>query len=75
MSNLYLPVRAHGSVAIAICPRCQKKVQYADLKQDPNNKSYYCGECVDELDPWLLPARRPEDISLQRPRPDVKLEE
>jgi hypothetical protein len=74
MSRLYLPVNAHGSVAIAICPRCQKKVQYAALKQDPNNQNWYCAECVDLYDPWKLPARRPEDISLQHPRPDTELE-
>lgn len=71
MSNLYLPVSAKGSVAISVCPRCQKKMQYADLRQDPNNKQWYCGECVDIYDPWRLPARRAEDISLQHPRPDV----
>ena len=73
--SLYLPVSAKGSVAIAVCPRCQKKMQYADLKKDPNNGNYYCGECVDLYDPWRLPARRTEEIGLQHPRPDVKLEE
>lgn len=75
MSNLFLPVNTHGPVAISVCPRCQKKVQYAALKKDPNNLQWYCKDCVDELDPWRLPARRAEDISLQHPRPDVKLEE
>ena len=75
MSNLYLPVRTKGSAAIAVCPRCQKKVYYDDLKQDPNNKNWYCGECVDIYDPWRLPAHKTEDISLQHPRPDVKLED
>jgi len=71
--SLYLPVRAKGTVAIAVCFRCQKKVHYDALRQDPNNKQYYCGECVDLYDPWRLPARRPEDISLQHPRPDEEL--
>lgn len=72
--SLYLPVKTKGSAAIAICMRCQTKVYYDDLKKDPNNSNYYCEDCVDVLDPWRLPARRVEDISLQRPRPDVKLE-
>ncbi len=72
--SLYLPINLQGSAAIAICSRCQRKVQYVDLKQDPNNMNWYCSECVDLYDPWRLPARRAEDISLQHPRPDVELE-
>lgn len=72
--SLYLPVNGKGSAAIAVCPRCQKKMHYSELVEDPNNLNWYCGDCVDVLDPWRLPARRAEDISLQHPRPDVKLE-
>lgn len=73
--SLYLPVKAKGTVAICVCPRCQKKMYYSDLKQDPNNKNWYCEGCVDIYDPWRLPARRTEEIGLQHPRPDVKLED
>ena len=72
--SLYLPVRAKGSVAIAICLRCQKKVHYDSLTQDPNNKNYYCPECVDIYDPWRLPARKAENISLEHPYPDTPLD-
>lgn len=75
MSNgLYLPVRTTGSAAIAVCPRCQRKVYYDELKEDPNNKAWYCGECVDLFDPWRKPARQEDKITLQHPRPDVVLE-
>lgn len=72
--SLYLPVRTKGTAAIAICPRCQTKVYYDDLQQDPNNNQFYCKGCVDIYDPWRLPARVAEDISLQHPRPDVHLD-
>lgn len=72
--SLYLPLNTKGSVAIAVCPRCQKKLQYDDLRKDPNNGNFYCEGCVDLYDPWRLPARRAEDITLQHPRPDVELE-
>lgn len=72
--SLYLPVQIKGSAAIAICPRCQKKVPYDSLVQDPNNKMWVCKDDQDLYDPWRLPARRPEDISLQHPRPDEELE-
>ena len=71
--SLYLPINAKGSVAIAICTRCQMKVQYASLRTDPNNGNFYCRECVDIYDPWRLPARNPEDISLNHPRKDEDL--
>ena len=69
----YLPLNTHGSVAIAVCPRCQFKVQYADLRQDPNTQNWMCKDCVDVLDPWRLPARNPEDITLLHPRKDEEL--
>lgn len=71
--SLYLPVRTKGSAAIAVCARCQTKVHYDSLKQDPNTLNWYCSDCVDIYDPWRLPARQPENISLQHPRPDTEL--
>ncbi len=72
--SLYLPVRTSGSAAIAVCPRCQKKMYYDALKKDPNNGNYYCEGCVDVLDPWRKPARGADNVDLQHPRPDVELE-
>lgn len=69
----YLSVRRHGSSAIAICGRCNMKVYHDDLMQDPNNQQWCCHECVDLYDPYRLPARVAEDISLRHPRPDVPL--
>lgn len=71
--SLFLPVRTSGSAAITICPRCQFKFYYDDMVQDPNNKLWVCKDCCDIYDPWRLPARQAEDISLQRPRPDEEL--
>ena len=73
MSNLYLPVNLKGSAAIAVCPRCKFKMQYDDMVQDPNTKTWVCKGCQDLYDPWRLPARNPENISLQHPRPDEEL--
>jgi len=73
--GLFLPVKAKGSVAIAVCQRCNEKMYYADLKKDPNNGMMVCEDCVDIYDPWRLPARQADQISLDHPRPDVKLSE
>lgn len=73
--SLYLtPKNVGGSMAVAICYRCQKKMYAGDLKKDPNNQNWYCQECVDLYDPWRLPARQTENISLQHPRPDTEIE-
>jgi hypothetical protein len=71
--GLYLPVKTKGSAAIAVCGRCSMKVYNDDLVQDPNNKLWVCKDCCDVFDPWRLPARQPEDITIDHPRPDEDL--
>lgn len=73
--SLFLPVKSKGSVAIAVCQRCGKKMYYSDLRKDPNNGLMVCQDDLDLYDPWRLPARQTEDITLGHPRPDVKLTE
>ena len=71
----YLPPRNNGStLAIAICMRCQMKMYYDDLRQDPNNGLLVCKDCLDIYDPYRLPPRAPDVITLRHPRPDVELE-
>ena len=62
-----------GTLAIAICYRCKRKIYYGELQTDPNNLQKYCKECVDIYDPYRLPARAPDLITLQYPRPDEDL--
>lgn len=79
--SVYLDTRGQGSIAIAICDRCKMKRSITELVSDPNSPGVrVCGtpihgkrQCVDDYDPWRLPARRPETITLQYPRPDVPL--
>ncbi len=61
-------------MAVSVCYRCQKKMYAGDLRKDPNNQNWYCKDCVDIYDPWRLPARRAEDISVRHPRPDEEIE-
>lgn len=72
MSRLYLDTRSEPTYAIAICDRCKFKVPLARLISDPNSPGLrVCKDtCVDQLDPYRLPARRPEDITVQFPRPE-----
>lgn len=71
---LYLDTMGENCYSIAICGRCKMKRKYSELVEDPNSKLRVCiYGCADELDPYRLPTRKTEDISLQYPRPDEDL--
>ena len=63
-----------SKIASAVCDRCKMSMPYMNLRPDPNAPGVFaCQECVDLYDPWRLPPRYPEDISLEHPRPDTPL--
>lgn len=73
----FLDTSRNTVVSIAICDRCRMKRAYVDLTSDPNSPGLrVCksGGCMDDYDPYRLPARVTEDISLRHPRPDEPLE-
>ena len=73
----YLPVSTKGgTVAIGICARCNRKVPYSELRPDGNSPGLrVCSDpgCWDNKDPYRLPARKTDNISLSYPRPDEEL--
>ena len=72
---VFLDTRGRSTIAIAICGRCSRKFPYDDLMPDPNYPGLrVCKDDLDEYDPYRLPARQTEDISLRFPRPDTPLE-
>ena len=64
-------------LSIAICDRCKMKRPYSDIRPDGNIPGIrVCSEgCSDQFDPYRLPARQPEKISLRFPRPDESVAE
>ena len=49
----------------AICDRCGFKKLASELKADGDNRGLMvCRPCWDSIDPWKLPARRPDDIAI-----------
>ena len=72
----FLPVKVvGGTVALGCCDRCNKKFPLKELRPDGNSPGLLvCSADWDELDRWRLPARKTEKISVDNPRPDVKLE-
>lgn len=71
---LYLDTRGLTYAAVAICDRCRVKYPLGALGPDPNAPGLrVCKECTDELDPYRLPARQTERITLPFVRPDTPL--
>ena len=72
---VFLDTRGRSTVAIAICGRCSRKFPYDELMPDPNYPGLrVCKDDLDDYDPYRLPARQTENISLRFPRPDTPLE-
>lgn len=70
----YLDTTGNTPLSVFICPRCHMKRPYTEMVTDPNTKMKVCSHgCADLIDPYRLPPRRTEDISLQYPRPDEDL--
>ena len=71
----FLDTRGYSTIAIAICDRCRMKRPHSDLQKDPNFPGLkVCSYgCKDEYDPYRLPARKTERITLQVPRPDTSI--
>lgn len=67
LNTLGLPV-----VAIGVCDRCKTKRSILKLVADPNSPGLRVCEdtCRDLLDPYRLPARKTENITIRHPRPD-----
>lgn len=72
---LYLNTTGLSSLAIAVCDRCKMKKPWSYLVPDPNSPGLrVCPDgCVDEFDPYRLPARQPDRITLAWARPDTSL--
>jgi len=72
--SLWLDTRGKTSLAIAICDRCKMKASVTDMVPDPNSPGVYAhAYCIDQYDPWRLPPRETEDITVSHPRPDLPL--
>lgn len=70
----FIDTRGESKLAIGICGRCSCKFPYTRLRPDPNYPGVLvCDDDIDELDPWRLPSRETENITLDHPRPDLTL--
>jgi hypothetical protein len=72
---VFLDTRGYSDIAIAICDRCRMKRPHAELSKDPNFPGLMVCEqgCKDDFDPYRLPARKTEKITIRFPRLDADI--
>ena len=71
----FLDTHGLSDIAIFICDRCKMKRPHAEARNDPNFPGLLvCAQgCADQKDPYRLPARQTERITIRFPRPDVNI--
>lgn len=71
----FLNTEGNAVIAIFICDRCRMKRPIIEAMPDSNFPGLKVCQrhCADEKDPYRLPARKTERITLQFPRPDVSV--
>jgi hypothetical protein len=71
----FLNTEGNASIGIFICDRCKMKRAIVEAMPDPNFPGLkVCQQgCADQKDPYRLPARKTERITLLYPRPDQPL--
>ena len=71
---IWLDTRGRSTLGIGICDRCRRKMSIEELYSDPNSPGLrVCLEDRDQYDPYRLPARQPERITLPFVRPDANI--
>jgi hypothetical protein len=75
----YLDTRGNSTLGVGICDRCGTKRSLTEFMSDPNASGLkVCKDpaegCIDKYDPYRMPARRPDPITLPFNRPDQRLE-
>ncbi|MEN9419815.1 MAG: hypothetical protein RI988_3436 [Pseudomonadota bacterium] len=71
---VYLDTRGRSTLGIGLCARCSRKFSLDDLQSDPNFPGLMvCEADLDDFDPYRLPARETEQITLRFVRPDESI--
>ena len=71
---LYLNTRGNSTLGIGICSRCSIKMPLDKLHPDPNYPGLrVCDKDLDDFDPYRLPPRQTENITLPFMRADASI--
>ena len=72
--SIWLDTRGLSTLGIGLCDRCSRKMSLTQLMSDPNSPGLrVCREDLDQLDPYRLPPRQSDQITLPFVRPDSPL--
>lgn len=70
----FIDTTGNARLTVGICGRCSLKFPLDDLRPDPNSPGLLvCRDDVDDYDPYRLPPRETEDITVTMPRPDIDI--
>jgi hypothetical protein len=71
----FLNTLGNSTLSIFICGRCKMKRPEDEAHPDANFPGVIVCErgCGDEKDPYRLPARKTEKITIRYPRPDLSV--
>lgn len=73
---IFIDPSGHTTFGIGICDRCSRKFPLDELFSDPNTPGLkVCKDDVDDYDPYRLPARKTENITLRFVRPDIPIDD
>lgn len=71
---LFLNPRGRSTYGIGLCARCSIKFSLEELFDDPNYPGLkVCRKDMDVYDPYRLPPREPDPVSLIFTRPDFPI--
>lgn len=71
---IFLNTRGNPTLGIGICGRCSRKFPLHELHPDPNSPGLrVCRADMDHYDPYRLPPRQTEDITLPFLRTDAPI--
>jgi hypothetical protein len=74
--SIFIDTTGESNFGIGICDRCSCKFPLTKLYSDPNTPGLkVCIEDLDDYDPYRLPARKTENITLRFVRPDVPIDD
>lgn len=72
--SYWLDTSGEPTLGIGVCGRCGSKLPIGVLQSDPNSPALMvCPDDLDTLDPYRLPARQTEDVTLPFARPDTDI--
>jgi hypothetical protein len=72
--SIFEDTTGNSTLGIGICDRCKRKFPLGQLHPDPNVPGLrVCDEDTDQFDPWRLPPRQPDKITLPFYRPDANV--